>query len=227
MMNFEAELQRIDRDMEHARLGFLTPQQLVDLISRVTGVMSHTRLTLIVPPTINEQGYFDIRVNGTNFTVLATVPPGEIMEVNLRIPMNMQYVRPNVQYATAPRAVPRPGRIPVAPRPIPRPVPRPAYYDEAEPMTPPGPPPPRVIRPKAIVKAIGKKVQTTLCGDMCPICIEPFTKLDSVTLPCNHEVCTTCMNDMCVRIDVNKPCVCPLCRQAVDKYTTYRKWGKK
>jgi hypothetical protein len=101
----------------------------------------------------------------------------------------------------------------------------PPRQQQQQPIPVPVPRPVPVKRPVQHVKSLAKKNQDISCGE-CPICLIEFTQLNCALLTCKHEICNNCMNELCAHMTISKPCICPLCRSTISRYTTFRKWGK-
>jgi hypothetical protein len=75
-----------------------------------------------------------------------------------------------------------------------------------------------------ITRALKASDVNTFVPDDCGICLEQYTKVNSVTTSCGHTFCKPCFDThefMCYRSDV--PVVkCPMCRTANPIITEYR-----
>jgi hypothetical protein len=129
---------------------------------------------------------------------------------------------------------------PVLPAPIqPAPIqPAPIQPAHIIPMLSPDHPPPGVVdharragprivhKPKHTVRALKRSELVATLPDECAICIEKYTKSNSVETSCGHTFCKECY-DVHEKTSLEKPVVnatvaCPLCRVVNPRITEFR-----
>jgi hypothetical protein len=59
-----------------------------------------------------------------------------------------------------------------------------------------------------------------ICTDLCPICIEPQKKGDTIMTDCNHEFCKPCYNSWMTAFTSNH--TCPACRKLMPRVTSFK-----
>lgn len=74
------------------------------------------------------------------------------------------------------------------------------------------------IKPKIIV--LTKAAMEVVC-EVCPICMDKPSKINSITTECGHEFCKGCYNEYIATANSNKSC--PMCRKNDPKITVYRR----
>ena len=85
----------------------------------------------------------------------------------------------------------------------------------------------RVSKPKQKVSVIKRADLTRTMPDLCSICQENYTKLESVTANCGHGCCKGCMTQWLeTKHNSGQNATCPMCRVKVTMVTGYRERAK-
>ena len=88
------------------------------------------------------------------------------------------------------------------------------------PYTAPLRPPEQRRNPLEKTVTIKKAEFDAICTDLCPICIEPQKKGDTIMTDCNHEFCKPCYNSWMTAFTSNH--TCPTCRKLMPRVTSFK-----